>query len=164
MERANVSASEIGFAMIVFLYISLGFMAATGCILLSQRFLKPRFEQLFYAGFLLAIAAFYLAFTAYFEAHAAWPLETKALLVFAGFALLGIRFPLILAAGYLLHGAWDGVHEWHAHQGFEPFQPDRATAIPLAYGWFCATFDVCMAGYFVYRRTIWNTAWKGATT
>lgn len=155
-----MNPSDIGFAVIVFIYVSVGLFAAAGCVLLTQKYLKPRLEQLFYASFLLAIAAFYLAFTAYFEAQTAWPLEMRAVIVFAAFALLGVRFPLILAAGYALHGAWDGLHEWHAHQGLAAFQPDRATAIPLAYGWFCATFDVCMAGYFVVRRKVWSAAWQ----
>ena len=39
------------------------------------------------------------------------------------------------------------------------FEPGQTTAIPLAYGAFCAAYDSCMAGYFFIRRAHWNAAW-----
>jgi hypothetical protein len=70
--------------------------------------------------------------------------------------------PYALIAGYLLHGLWDVIHELHAHAGLSVFEPGQTTAIPLAYGAFCVTYDFCMAGYFFTRRAHWNAAWTGA--
>jgi hypothetical protein len=39
-------------------------------------------------------------------------------------------------------------------------EPGQLTAIPLAYGVFCAAFDVSIAGYFYTRRAEWDAAWK----
>jgi hypothetical protein len=35
------------------------------------------------------------------------------------------------------------------------------TAIPLAYGMFCAAFDWAMVAYFGTRRQVWKAAWRG---
>ncbi len=121
----------------------------------------PRGEQVFYAGFFVAIAAFYLAFTAYFRVDTAWPMETWAVLGFTGLAVIGARVPMALIIGYPLHGIWDGLHELQAHGALSLFEPGRSTEVPLAYGMFCATFDFCIAGYFWTRRTAWSAAWAG---
>jgi hypothetical protein len=34
------------------------------------------------------------------------------------------------------------------------------TAIPLAYGVFCAAFDWVMVGYFWNRRHVWAATWQ----
>jgi hypothetical protein len=72
----------------------------------------------------------------------------------------GARLPFALLVGYPLHGLWDLLHELHAHGAYSAFEPSQLTAIPLAYGVFCAAFDLCMAAYFYARRAEWNTAWK----
>jgi hypothetical protein len=46
--------------------------------------------------------------------------------------------------------------------GLSVFGPGQTTAIPLAYGAFCAAYDSCMAGYFFARGAHWNAAWTGA--
>jgi len=148
-------ARTVGFVVILTLYASIALMAAAGSIAITQRLLRPRWEQSFYAAFLIPIAAFYLAFAAFFGADAAWPAEGGAVAVFSALALLGMRVPLALVAGYLLHGAWDGLHELQALGDVAVFQPGRATPTPLAYGVFCAVYDVCMAAYFVVRRGAW---------
>jgi hypothetical protein len=109
------------------------------------------------------IAAFYLAFAAYFGAATAWRLETAAVLAFVAIGLLGARFPFALIAGYSLHGLWDLLHELQAHGAYSAFEPGQLTAIPLAYGVFCVAFDFCAAAYFYARRTEWNASWKAAT-
>ena len=73
--------------------------------------------------------------------------------------LPGFADVVALIAGYLLHGLWDVIHELHAHAGLSIFKPGQTTAIPLAYGAFCPTYDSCMAGYFFTRRAHWNAAW-----
>ncbi len=55
--------SMVGFVVIVVLYAVIGLMAAAGTILIARKFLAPKAEQIFYAMFLIMIAAFYLAFT-----------------------------------------------------------------------------------------------------
>ncbi len=52
----------LGFVVIVILYVVIGFMAAAGAILIARKILAPKAEQIFYAMFLIMIAAFYLAF------------------------------------------------------------------------------------------------------
>jgi hypothetical protein len=146
--------------IIVVLYMSVGFLAAAGSIFISQKLFSARGEQIFFALFFIAIAGFYLAFTAYFENQEAWRLEIGAVIVFSVFGILGLRFPVALIVGYSLHGIWDIVHEIHAVGGVSPFGAEKLTEIPLAYGVFCAAFDWCVAGYFCTRRREWNAAWK----
>ncbi len=150
----------LGFVVIVILYAVIGLMAAAGTIFIAQKIFAPRQEQFFYAIFLIMIAAFYLAFAAYFEAAAAWRLETAVVVAFAAIALPGARLPLALIVGYSLHGLWDLVHELQAHGAYSVFEPGRLTPIPLTYGVFCAAFDFCMAAYFYGRRGQWIAAWK----
>jgi len=146
--------------IIIVLYISVGLLAAAGSIFISQKLFSATGEQIFFALFFIAIAGFYLAFTAYFENQEAWRLEIGAVIVFTVFGILGLRFPVALIIGYSLHGIWDVVHEIHAFAGISPFGPGKMTELPLAYGVFCAAFDWCVAGYFYTRRRDWNAAWK----
>jgi len=96
------------------------------------------------------------------RAYDVFAIRRRAVLCFVLIALAGIRVPYALIAGYLLHGLWDVIHELHAHAGLSVFEPEQTTAIPLAYGAFCcATYDLCMAGYFFTRRADWNAAWTG---
>jgi len=146
--------------IIIVLYMSVGLLAAAGSIFIAQKLFSARGEQIFFALFFVAIAGFYLAFTAYFENQGAWQVEIGAVIVFTVFGILGLRFPLALIIGYSLHGVWDLVHEIHAFGGVSPFGPGKMTELPLAYGVFCAAFDWCVAAYFYTRRHEWNAAWK----
>ena len=150
----------LGFVVIVILYAVIGLMAAAGAILIARKMLPLKKEQIFYAMFLIMIAAFYLAFTAYFGMATAWRLETAVVVAFAAIGLLGVRLPFALIVGYSLHGLWDLLHELQAHGAYSAFKPGQLTAIPLAYGVFCAAFDFCMAAYFYARRAEWIAAWK----
>jgi hypothetical protein len=143
-----------GFVVIAFIYATVGVFAVIGSAVLTQRLLPVRWEQAFYALFLIAIAAFYLAFAAYFRASGAWITESVAVLIFGAIAVAGIRSVPLLVLGYLLHGAWDFLHELQAHGG-TALAGDALTAIPLAYGIFCATFDVGIAVYALRRRSVW---------
>jgi Family of unknown function (DUF6010) len=145
----------IGFIVIVILYLTIGFLSAAGSIYISRRIFKPKAEQTFFGLFLIAIAGFYLAFTAYFGTEAAWRLEWAGVLVFAAMGLSGIRLPFVLIVGYPLHGLWDMLHELHAHGVLSLFEPNQVTAIPLAYGIFCLAYDFCMGAYFYTRRSEW---------
>ena len=158
--------STLGFLVIMILYAAIGLMAAWGAISITRKFFGPRAEQIFYGGFLILIASFYLAFAAYFGNPVAVRAESAAVVVFAAIGLFGVRLPIALIAGYPLHGLWDLLHELQA-QG-AAFDPGSLTAIPLAYGVFCAVFDVCIAAYSYTRRVEWDAAWtprpQGETT
>jgi Family of unknown function (DUF6010) len=150
----------LGFVVIMILYWVIGLMAAAGAIFISRKFFAPKSEQIFYAMFLIMIAAFYLAFVDYFGVATAWRLETAVVVAFVAIGLLGVRLPFALIVGYSLHGLWDLLHELQAHGAYSAFEPGQLTPIPLAYGVFCAAFDFSMAGYFYVRRAQWIAAWK----
>ncbi len=151
--------SMLGFLVIVVLYATIGLLAATGAISITRKIFGPRAEQVFYGLFLVIIAAFYLAFVAYFGNAAAWRAETVAVVLFALIGLFGVRLPTALVVGYALHGAWDLVHELQAQGAISAYYLGRLTAVPLAYGVFCAAFDVYIAAYAFKRRDEWSAAW-----
>ena len=150
----------LGFAVIIILYVVIGIMAALGTIWINRKFLLGKREQIFYAVCLIAVAAIYLAFAGYFEADNSWRVETAAVAAFAALGLLGIRLPFALIIGYSLHGLWDLVHELQGHGVHSGFELDQLTAIPLAYGFFCAAYDFSVAVYFYLRRDDWNATWR----
>ena len=147
-------------ALIFFLYIGIGVLAAIGTIALSSRWPSPKVEQIFYGLLLAPIGGVYLIFSAYFNAEHALPTEALAVFVFTVLGLLGIRLPLALILGYALHGAWDLLHELYTHAGFDVGGFDTLTGIPLAYGVFCAAYDWSVAAYFILRRRHWKAAWR----
>ena len=151
--------SMLGFFVIVILYATVGLLAAAGSISITRKLFGPRAEEAFYGVFLILVAAFYLAFVAYFENPAAWRAETAAVVVFAVIGLFGVRLPIALVIGYPLHGVWDLLHELFAQGAFSAFEPGQLTAIPLAYGVFCAAFDVGIAAYAYAQRVEWDAAW-----
>ena len=154
------TSTAIGFTVIVALYITIGFLSAAGSVYLSKSIFSAKGEQIFFGLFLVPIAGFYLAFTAHFGDQEAWPLEATAVAVCAVFGLVGVRVPFVLIVGYLLHGLWDAVHEFNAHAGGSLLGPRQTTSVPLAYGFFCATYDFLMAAYFYSRRNHWHAAWR----
>jgi hypothetical protein len=155
------TSSAIGLIVIVALYISIGFMSAAGSVYISKSIFSAKVEQIFFGLFLIPIAGFYLAVTAHLGDKDAWQLEATAVAVSAVFGLVGIRAPFALILGYLLHGVWDALHEFNAHAGGSLLDPWHTTSVPLAYGFFCATYDFLMAAYFYTRRNHWHAA-RGA--
>jgi len=145
--------------VIIVLYAFIGFMSAAGSVCISKKIFSAKGEQIFFALFLIAIAGFYLAFTAYFGEKGAWRFETGGVIAFAILGLLGVRVSVALIIGYALHGFWDVLHEIHAHGGGDLFGGQQATELPLGYAAFCATYDWCMAAYFYTRRGEWSGAW-----
>jgi len=83
----------------VILYAVIRLMAAAGAVFIAWKFLTPKTEQIFYAMFLIMIAAFYLAFVAYFRVATAWRLETAVVVAFVAIGLLGARLPFALIVG-----------------------------------------------------------------
>jgi hypothetical protein len=143
-------------AAIMFLYVGIGVLAAIGTVTISRARFSPRIEHIFFALLLIPIAAMYLAFAEYFGDHSALRLEVYAVALFIGLGLSGLRFPALLVLGYALHGAWDLFHEALLYLAPAPGDVRSVTAIPLAYGVFCAAYDWCMAGYFFTRRAAWR--------
>ena len=143
-------------AAIMFLYLVIGVLAAIGTVTISRARFSPRIEHIFFALLLIPIAAMYLAFVEYFGDHSALRLEVYAVALFTGLGLLGLRLPALLVFGYALHGAWDLFHEVLLYPGPASAGVRSVTAIPLAYGVFCAAFDWCMAAYFFTRQAAWR--------
>ena len=143
-------------AAIMFLYVGIGVLAAIGTVTISRARFSPRIEHIFFALLLIPIAAMYLAFAEYFGDHSALRLEVYAVALFTGLGLSGLRLPALLVLGYALHGAWDLFHEALLYLAPAPGDVRSVTAIPLAYGFFCAAYDWCMAGYFFTRLAAWR--------
>jgi hypothetical protein len=99
---------------------------------------------------LIMIAAFYLAFAAYFGVASAWRLETAVVVAFVAIALPGASLPFALILGYSLHGLWDLLDELQAHGAYSAFEPGQLTPIPLAYGVFLCSFRLLHGGVFLY--------------
>jgi hypothetical protein len=150
----------VALAVIIILYLGIGVISAAGSIAISRKRFSAKAEQIFFGLLLAPIAALYLAFTGYFGADDAWRLEAVAVVLFAVLGMLGIRIAVILVLGYALHGVWDLLHEVAVYAGAEVGGTSTFTEIPLAYGFFCATYDWCMAVYFYTRRDPWNAAWE----
>src|SRR5207244_6358369 len=105
------------------------------------------------------MAARYLPCVASFGKSTAWRMETAAVVFFALVGLFGVRLPIAVVIGYALHGAWDLVHELQAQGAISAYYLGRLTAVPMAYGVFCAAFDVYIAAYAFKRRDEWSVAW-----
>ena len=150
--------SMLGFLVIVVLYATIGLLAAAGAISITRK-IGPKAEQVLYGLLLVIIAALYLAFVAYFGKATAWRMETAAVVFFALVGLFGVRLPIALVIGYTLHGAWDLVHELQAQGAISTYYLGQLTAVPLAYGVFCAVFDVYIAAYAFKRSDEWTAAW-----
>jgi hypothetical protein len=146
----------LALAVIWLWYLGIGVLAAIGAVKFSRARFSPRTEHIFFALLLIPIAAMYLAFLAYFGDHAALRLEAYAVALFAALGLSGLRLPALLLLGYALHGAWDLIHEVLLYHGPASAGARSLTAIPLAYGVFCAVFDWCMAAYFFTRQAVWR--------
>src|SRR6476660_1564023 len=127
---AGSSSELVGGLIIVQLYVVVGLLGAIGSILVFRRMFQGRWEQIFWASFLVVIASFYLSFAAYFKAPAdAWRTELTAVLVFVTFAAVGLVFRPALAAGYVLHGLWDLFHGLVGSS----LTGEALTQIPLGY-------------------------------
>ena len=131
-------------------------MATAGSVVVSQKFFPGRSEQIFYGALLVPIAGYYLACVAYFANVSSWRIELIGVIVFSVAGIVGTRYSAVLIVGYALHGIWDALHELAGQRGFSPFGSGELTAIPLAYGVFCAVFDIAIAAYFVRRKHFWK--------
>jgi hypothetical protein len=149
-------SGTIGFVVIVIWYAGIGLLATAGSVAVTQKFFPGRSEQVFYGGVFVLIASVYLAFTAYFRNAAVWRTECIAAVAFSVVGIAGTRYATALILGYPLHGLWDALHELAGHGDFVHSVSGELTAIPLAYGVFCATFDIAITIYFVHRKHLWR--------
>jgi len=121
---------------------------------LSTR-LPRTMEQIFWASFLLVIAAFYLSFAAYFDASAhAWQTEIGGVAVFLVFAVGGLFSRSAIAVGYVMHGLWDLSH---CLSGSSLAGLSMAET-PLGYGIFCSSYDFVVAYYLMISDSAWHEA------
>src|SRR5215468_12514349 len=105
------SSQLVGGFVVGLLYAVIGVLSAIGSIVVFRRIFQGRWEQIFWASFLVAIAAFYLSFAAYFEASThAWQTEAVGVGVFLVCAVSGLFSRSAIAVGYVLHGLWDLAH------------------------------------------------------
>jgi hypothetical protein len=103
---AGSSSQFLGGLVIFLLYLVIGLLSAIGSILVFRRIFQGRWEQIFWALFLVVIAAFYLSFAAYFEASThAWQTEVIAVAVFLACAVGGLFFRSAIAVGYVMLGS-----------------------------------------------------------
>ena len=139
---AGSSSQFIGGLVVALLYVVIGLLSAIGSILIFRRIFQGRWEQIFWASFLVVIAAFYLSFAAYFGASIhAWRTEIFVVTAFLVCAVAGLFFRSAIATGYVMHGLWDLSHclSGSSLAGLP------ITETPLGYGIFCATYDFTVA-------------------
>src|SRR5262245_37625626 len=154
---AGSSSQFIGGLIVAMLYAVIGSLGAIGSILVFRRIFQGRWEQVFWACFLVVIAAFYLSFAAYFGASLhAWQTEVIGVAVFLIFAVGGLFSRSAIAVGYVVHGVWDLSHclSGSSLMGLS------LTDIPLGYGIFCSTYDFVVAGYLMISDTAWHESGK----
>ena len=152
---AGSSGQFIGGLVVAMLYAVIGVLGAVGSILVFRRIFQGRWEQIFWALFLLVIAAFYLSFAAYFGASThAWQTETVGVAVFLVFAVGGLFSRSAIAVGYVMHGLWDLSHclSGSSLAGLS------MTETPLGYGIFCSSYDFVVAYYLIVSDSAWHEA------
>ena len=152
---AGSSSQLIGGLVMAMLYAVIGVLGAVGSILVVRRIFQGRWEQIFWALFLLVIAAFYLSFAAYFGASThAWQTEIVGVAVFLVFGVGGLFSRSAIAVGYVVHGLWDLSHCLSGSS----LASLSMTEIPLGYGIFCSTFDFVVAFYLIISDSAWHEA------
>ena len=157
MAGAGSNSQFIGGLVVVLLYVVIGLLGAIGSIVIFRRMFRGRWEQIFWASFLVMIAAFYLSFAAYFEASThGWQTEGVGVAVFLVCAVGGLLFRPAIAVGYVMHGLWDLSHSLSGSS----LAGLSLTEIPLGYGVFCSTYDFVVAGYLMTSATAWHESGK----
>lgn len=154
---AGSSSQLIGGLVVAMLYAVIGLLGAIGSIVVFRRIFQGRWEQIFWASFLVVIAAFYLGFAAYFGASThAWQTELIGVAVFLVCAVSGLLSRLAIAVGYVMHGFWDLTHclSGASLAGLS------ITETPLGYGIFCSTYDFVVAVYLMTGDSAWHQPGK----
>jgi hypothetical protein len=154
---AGSSGQLVGGLIVALLYAVIGLLSAAGSIIIFRRMFHGRWERIFWASFLVVIAAFYLSFAAYFEASAhAWQTELVGVAVFLVCAVGGLFFRPAIAAGYAVHGLWDLAHSLFGSS----LAGLPMTEVPTGYDIFCSAYDFSVACYLMTSDTAWHEAGK----
>ena len=99
-------------------------------------------DRAFYPVVLIVIASYYDLFAMMGQAHAALPVETASLAVFAALAVIGFRSSLWWVVAALLgHGVFDLVHP----------QLVENQGAPRWWPMFCLSYDVAAGAYLAAR-------------
>jgi hypothetical protein len=157
MAGAGSSSQFIGGLVVALLYVLIGLLMAIGSIVVVRRIFQGRWEQIFWASWLIVIAALYLSFAAYFGASThAWQTEAVGVAVFLVCAVSGLFSRSAIAVGLVMHGLWDLAHclSGSSLAGLS------ITDIPLGYGLFCSTYDFTIAYYLIVSDTAWHEPGK----
>src|SRR5262245_39393910 len=111
MSGTGSTSEFIGGLVPVLLYAVVGLLSAIGSIVVFRRIFQGRWEQIFWASYLVLVAAFYLSFAVYFGASPdAWQTELVFVAVIFAWAV-GVLFYLpAIAFGFAVHGLWDIAH------------------------------------------------------
>ena len=157
MAGAGSSSQFIGGLVVALLYLVIGLLSAIGSILIVRRIFHGRWEQIFWASFLVVIAAFYLSFAAYFGASTqAWQTEVVVVVAFLFCGVGGLFFRPVIAVGYVMHGLWDLAHSLSGSS----LGGQSITEIPLGYDIFCSSYDFIVACYLMISDTAWHAPGK----
>jgi hypothetical protein len=157
MAGTGSSSQFIGGLVVAMLYVVIGLFSAIGSIFVFRRIFQGRWEQIFWAFWLVLIAAFYLSFAAYFEASPhAWQTEAVAVAVFLVCAVAGLFFRAAIVVGYVIHGLWDLSHCLFGSS----LEGLSITEIPLGYALFCSTYDFVVAYYLMISDSAWHASGK----
>ena len=120
------------------IWLLLGVVLAGLNIGIAQSFRRDTQVRIF-AVFLFLAAVIYLVFGAFHGVR--WVvLEGAGVVLFSLLAWGGVRQPMVLAVGWLLHAAWDG----GLHLALE--QPVVGPWLPLL----CLPYDGMLAGYLAF--------------
>jgi hypothetical protein len=147
--------------MVTIVATLVGLAAAFGSIVPTRKFLRPRHEGMFYSVSLIPIAMIYVGFSFYYGNPDSLNAELIGVAIFSVFALLGYFKSLsLLSVGYLLHAAWDVLHEVYIEAA-----PGGLswTQVPMGYATFCLVYDVIIAIYILQRFEAWEQDAPGLT-
>lgn len=123
-------------------------------IMPTNKFLRPRNEQIFYSLTLIPIAFIYIGFSYYYGNLPALHAEIVGLIIFTVLALLSqFLSSWILVIAYVGHGVWDIFHEIFIN-GISDGIP--WTQVPQGYAVFCLVYDVIIAVYVYKRLKTWS--------
>ena len=153
------TSSALGLMVIVALYIAIGAMSAAGSVYLSRLIFSAKQEQIFFGLFLSQSPDFIwplpLTSATRMRGHLRrrqWQCFLSLVLWASEFHFSDSRIPAAWGVG---QGPRVECPRWGLF-----IDPGQTTSVPLAYGFFCATYDVLMAAYFYTRQNGWQAAWS----
>jgi hypothetical protein len=107
-----------------------------------RRWLPRMREDIVYSVVLILTAVNYVVWARASSDPRDLTIEIAGAAAFSAMALAGLRWPAVLAAGWLLHGVWD----WSLHP-----MPET-TWVPVWFPDLCVGFDFVLAAWIVVRE------------